>query len=146
MSPRLGLRSRILALTMPIVILVSAATAGIIYLSLGQILEASARDNAVSEAAELRSDLALHTVEDLATTHEINVGNRLSQIVDDTGRVVMTTDPSLRSPMVDPKVSVGQLEVTIVGSLPGVEQRGFAVATADATGLDGRRYTVLVAV
>jgi signal transduction histidine kinase len=48
--------------------------------------------------------------------------------------------------MVDPKVSVGQLEVTIVGSLPGVEQRGFAVATADATGLDGRRYTVLVAV
>ena len=47
MSPRLGLRSRILALTMPIVILVSAATAGIIYLSLGQILEASARDNAV---------------------------------------------------------------------------------------------------
>lgn len=146
MSPRLGLRSRILALTMPIVILVSAATAGIIYLSLGQILEAAARDNAVSEAAELRSDLALHTVEDLAKTHEINVGNRLSQIVDDAGRVVMTTDPALQTPMVDPTVSLGQLEVTILGSLPGVEQRGFAVATADATGLDGRRYAVLVAV
>ena len=57
MFPRLGLRSRILALTMPIVILVSAATAGIIYLSLGQVLEASARDIAASEAAELRTDL-----------------------------------------------------------------------------------------
>ena len=39
MYPRLGLRSRILALTMPIVILVSAATAGIIYLSLGQVVK-----------------------------------------------------------------------------------------------------------
>ena len=53
MLPRLGLRSRILALTMPIVILVSAGTAGIIYLSLGQVLEASARDIAASEAAEV---------------------------------------------------------------------------------------------
>ena len=43
MSPRLGLRSRILALTMPVVLLVSAAIAGIVYLSLGQVLEASAR-------------------------------------------------------------------------------------------------------
>ena len=59
MFPRLGLRSRILALTMPIVILVSAATAGIIYLSLGQVLEASARDIAASEAAELRTDLTV---------------------------------------------------------------------------------------
>ena len=57
MFPRLGLRSRILVLTMPIVILVSAATAGIVYLSLGQVLEASARDIATSEAAELRIDL-----------------------------------------------------------------------------------------
>jgi len=38
MHPRLGLRSRILALTMPIVVLVSAATAAVIYLSLGQVL------------------------------------------------------------------------------------------------------------
>ena len=106
MYPRLGLRSRILALTMPIVILVSAATAGIIYLSLGQVLEASARDIAASEAAELRTDLTIHTIDDLAQTHEIDIGNRVSQIVDDTGTVVMTTDRSVTTPMIDPTIPV----------------------------------------
>ena len=146
MFPRLGLRSRILVLTMPIVILVSAATAGIVYLSLGQVLEASARDIATSEAAELRIDLTLHTIEDLARTHEINVGNRVSQIVDASGTVVMTTDAAVVTPMVDPVVAVGQLRVTTVDALPGLDEQGFAVAAADAAGIDGRRYTVLVAV
>ncbi len=50
MRIRLGLRSRILALTMPVVLLVSAALAGIVYLALGQVLEASARDVAQAEA------------------------------------------------------------------------------------------------
>ena len=146
MFPRLGLRSRILVLTMPIVILVSAATAGIVYLSLGQVLEASARDIATSEAAELRIDLTLHTMEDLARTHEINVGNRVSQIVDASGTVVMTTDAAVVTPMADPVVAVGQLRVTTVDALPGLDEQGFAVAAADAAGIDGRRYTVLVAV
>ena len=146
MYPRLGLRSRILALTMPIVILVSAATAGIIYLSLGQVLEASARDIAASEAAELRTDLTIHTIADLAQTHEINVGNRVSQIVDDTGTVVMTTDRNVRAPMVDPTIALGDLHVITVDALPGLDEQGFAVAAADAVGSDGRRYTVLVAV
>ena len=146
MFPRLGLRSRILVLTMPIVILVSAATAGIVYLSLGQVLEASARDIATSEAAELRIDLTLHTIEDLSRTHEINIGNRVSQIVDGSGTVVMTTDAAVVTPMVDPVVAVGQLRVTTVDALPGLDEQGFAVAAADAAGLVGRRYTVLVAV
>jgi len=146
MFPRLGLRSRILVMTMPIVILVSAATAGIVYLSLGQVLEASARDIATSEAAELRIDLTLHTIEDLSRTHEINVGNRVSQIVDGSGTVVMTTDDAVRTPLADPVVAVGQLRVTTVDALPGLDEQGFAVAAADAAGLDGRRYTVLVAV
>ena len=146
MFPRLGLRSRILVLTMPIVILVSAATAGIVYLSLGQVLEASARDIATSEAAELRIDLTLHTIEDLSRTHEINVGNRVSQIVDGSGTVVMTTDRAVATPMIDPVVAVGQLRVTTVDALPGLDEQGFAVAAADAAGIDGRRYTVLVAV
>ena len=146
MFPRLGLRSRILVLTMPIVILVSAATAGIVYLSLGQVLEASARDIATSEASELRIDLTLHTIEDLSRTHEINIGNRVSQIVDGSGTVVMTTDAAVVTPMVDPVVAVGQLRVTTVDALPGLDEQGFAVAAADAAGLDGRRYTVLVAV
>ena len=146
MYPRLGLRSRILALTMPIVILVSAATAGIIYLSLSQVLEASARDIAAAEAAELRTDLTLHTIDDLTQTHEINIGNRVSQIVDDGGRVVMTTDRAVNAPMADPEVEPGQLRVTVVDSVPGLDGKGFAVAAADAPGLDGRRYTVLVGV
>jgi signal transduction histidine kinase len=146
MFPRLGLRSRILVMTMPIVILVSAATAGIVYLSLGQVLEASARDIATSEAAELRIDLTLHTMEDLARTHEINVGNRVSQIVDASGTVVMTTDDAVVTPLADPVVAVGQLRVTTVDALPGLDEQGFAVAAADASGIDGRRYTVLVAV
>src|SRR5690242_15196214 len=125
MSPRLGLRSRILALTMPIVILVSAATAGIIYLSLGQVLEASARDIAASEAGELRTDLTIHTIVDLEHTHEINVGNRVSQIVDDTGKVVMTTDHKVETPMIDPTIAVGKLTVTTVDSLPGLDEKGF---------------------
>jgi len=146
MFPRLGLRSRILVLTMPIVILVSAATAGIIYLSLSQVLESSARDIAASEAAELRTDLTLFSIEELKVAPEVDLGSRVSQIVDDTGTVVMTTDHAVTTPMTDPVVAVGQVRVTTVSSLPGMAQRGFAVAVADAPGLDGHRYTVLVAV
>src|SRR6478752_6186911 len=136
MYPRLGLRSRILALTMPIVVLVSAATAGIIYLSLSQVLEASARDIAASEAAELRADLTLFSIEDLQAQPEVDLGSRVSQIVDDTGRVVMTTDHRVATPMADPVVAVGQVRVTTVSALPGMSQRGFAVAAADAPALD----------
>ena len=85
MSPRLGLRSRILALTMPVVLLVSAAIAGMVYLSLGQVLEASARDIASAEARELRADLRLHSIEDLSITHVVDVSTRVSQVVDDGG-------------------------------------------------------------
>ena len=134
MFPRLGLRSRILALTMPIVILVSAGTAGIIYLSLGQVLEASARDIAASEAAEVRADLQLHSIDELAATHEADVGSRVSQVVDDTGAVVMTTDKKISTPMVDPVVAPGELKVVTVDGLPGGPDQGFAVAAADARG------------
>src|SRR6478735_10223878 len=146
MFPRLGLRSRILALTMPIVILVSAGTAGIIYLSLGQVLEASARDIAASEAAEVRADLRMHSIEQLAATHEADVGSRVSQVVDDTGAVVMTTDKDITTPMVDIVPPPGELKVVTVDGLPGGPDQGFAVAAADAPGIDGRRYTVQVAV
>ena len=50
---RLGLRSRILALTMPVVVLVSAAIAGIVYTSLGQVFDVSAREIAVAETKPL---------------------------------------------------------------------------------------------
>jgi len=145
MPPRLGLRSRILALTMPIVILVSAAIAGIIYLSLGQVLEASARDIASSEAAQLRADLTRHLVDDLVLTRDVSTGNRVSQVVDDTGTVVATTNPEVNTPMVDPAVSPGVPRVAVAGAVPGLPGN-YAVAAADAPGLDGRRYTVLVAV
>ncbi|MFL6152601.1 MAG: sensor histidine kinase [Ornithinibacter sp.] len=146
MSPRLGLRSRILALTMPIVILVSAATAGIIYVSIGQVLEASARDIAAAEALELRTELTSGRVDDLGGGRGVDRGIRVSQVVGDTGTVVMTTDDAVRTPMADPEVAPGQLRVTLVDSVPGLDEQGFAVAAADALRRDGRRYTVLVAV
>ena len=146
MHPRLGLRSRILALTMPIVVLVSAATAAVIYLSLGQVLEASARDIAAAEAAELRIDVAQRPIEELVQAREVNIGHRVSQIVDDVGRVVMTTDRAVDRPMADPEIAVGRVRVITVSALPGLKERGFVVAVADAPSSNGHRYTVLVAV
>ena len=91
MIPRLGLRSRILALTMPVALLVSAAIAGIIYVALGQVLEAAAREIALAEVAELRTEVAGHDVADLAATHDDDISTRVSQVVDANGTVVVTT-------------------------------------------------------
>ncbi len=146
MFSRLGLRSRILALTMPIVVLVSAATALLIYVSVAQVLEASARDIAAAEAVELRIELTSGRVDDLGGGQTVDRGIWVSQVLDDTGTVVMTTDAAMRTPMADPQVAPGGLRVTTVDSLPGVDEQGFAVAVADAVRTDGRRYTVLVAV
>lgn len=149
MFSRLGLRSRILALTMPIVVLVSAATAGVIYYSVGQVLEASARDIAAAEAVELRGELASGEigglVVDRVADRGTDVGIRVTQVVDDTGAVVMTTDDTVDTPMADPQVAFGELRVTMVDSLPGLEDQGFAVAATDTVRPDGRRFTVLVA-
>lgn len=147
MAPRLGLRSRILVLTMPVVVLVSAAIAAVVYLSIGQLLEASARDNAVAEVAELRADLSLHSLDDLDVLHDIRVGSRVSQIVDDTGVVVVTSDDRVTRPIAAvPPASSGGVTVTVVDGVPGLDGRGYAVAASTAPGLDGRRYTALVAV
>ena len=47
--------------------------------------------------------------------------------------------------MADPVVAPGELRVTVVDDVAGLSGH-YAVAAADAPGLDGRRYTVLVAV
>ena len=146
MAPRLGLRSRILVLTMPVVVLVSAAIAAVVYLSLGQLLEASARDNAVAEVAELRADLGLHTLDDLVVMHDIRVGSRVSQIVDDTGTVVVTTDDRVTRPLAAVPPASSGVTVTVVDAVPGLDGRGYAVAASTTPGLDGRQYTALVAV
>lgn len=145
MRPRLGLRSRILALTMPIVLLVSAAIAGIIYLSLAQVLEASAREIAAAEVSELRTDVTLHTIEDLSVTHDDDITTRVSQVVDASGTVVLTSDPSATRPLSDPEVDPGEVRVSVTGALPGIDDGTYAVAAADAVGLDGEHYTVIVA-
>jgi len=148
MYPRLGLRSRILALTMPIIVLVSAATAAILYLSIGRVLEASARDIAATEAAELRADLGVRSIPEMVEARATDTrGTRVAQILDDTGALVVTTDPTLRTPVTDPVLTPGKVRVTIVDSLPGLDESGgFAVAAAGAVGTDSRHYTVLVAV
>jgi signal transduction histidine kinase len=139
-------RSRILALTMPVVLLVSAALATVLYLSLGEILEGSARDAASTEAEQLRADLSLHTVDELRVTHDIGTGSRVSQVVDEGGRVVLSSDPRLGEPVAQPDVTEGGVRVDVVDEVPGLDGQGYAVAVANGLGLDGRRYSALVVV
>ena len=145
MRPRLGLRSRILALTMPIAFVVSAAIAGIIYLALAQVLEASAREIAVAEAAELRSEVAGHDIEGLAASHDDDISTRVSQVVDASGAVVLSTDPEADVPLTDPDVEPGAARVEVIGDVPGLGDGTYAVATVAARGPDDEPYTVIVA-
>ncbi len=147
MALRLGVRSRILVLTMPVVILVSGAIAGVVYLSLGQLLDASARDLAVAEATELRADVRLHPIGELLAAHPLALGNRVAQVVDArNGRVVLTSDRAVSAPVADPTVEPGTVRVVVLNDLPSLPRGGYAVAVADAPGADGSRYVVLVAV
>jgi signal transduction histidine kinase len=144
---RLGLRSRILALTMPVVLLVSVAIAGVVYLSIGQVLEASARGVAQAEAAELRSELTRHRIEEILRADEIDIENRVAQIVDPrTGEVLATTDSDLTEPIADPTVEDGQQRLVRVDSIPGLSASSYIVDVADAVGRDGKHYSVLVGV
>lgn len=147
MRGRLGLRSRILALTLPIVVLVSAALAGIVYVALGQVLEASARDVARSEAAELQADLRVHGVRDLLEAHASNDYDRVSQIVDPvTGAVVASRGTPVRRPLVTAELGPEEIRLTTVPEVPGQAAGSWIVAAADALTADGRRYTILVGV
>jgi signal transduction histidine kinase len=147
MALRLGVRSRILVLTMPVVILVSAAIAGVVYLSLGQLLDSSARDLAVAEATELRADVKLHPIDELLQAHPLALGNRVAQVIDvRTGRVILTSNVEASAPLTDPAVEPGKVRVLVLDDLPELPRGGYAVALADAPGADGTRYVVLVAV
>lgn len=147
MALRLGVRSRILVLTMPVVLLVSSAIAGVIYLSLGQLLDASARDLAVAEAAELRSDVRRYPLESLLEAHPLALGDRVAQVVEvSTRRVVLTSDSSASVPVTAPAVEPGTIRVLILEDLPNLPRGGYAVAVADAPGADGTPYVVMVAV
>lgn len=147
MRGRLGLRSRILALTLPIVVLVSAALAGIVYVALGQVLEASARDVARSEAAELQADLRLHGVRDLLAVHASNDFDRVAQIVDPvTGVVVSSQGAPVRRPLVDADLGPQEIKVSTIPEVPGQATGSWVVAAADSLTADGRRYTILVGV
>ncbi|PKW27583.1 sensor histidine kinase [Phycicoccus duodecadis] len=147
MRGRLGLRSRILALTLPIVVLVSAALAGIVYVALGQVLEASARDVARAEAAELQADLGVHGVDDLLTAHASDDPNRIVQIVDPvTGAVVATRGAPARRALVSPRVDPGAIRISTVRSVPGQPDGSWVVAAADGVSTDTRHYTVMVGV
>jgi signal transduction histidine kinase len=144
---RLGLRSRILALTMPIVLLVSIAIAGVVYLSLGQVLEASARDVARAEAAELRTEVTLHRLNEVLEASKLQVENRVAQIVDpETGEVLATSDPAAEEPIADWQVTEGEQRLETVDGIPGLPDGQYVVAAGDAVARDGTHYTVLVGV
>ncbi|QIM21847.1 two-component sensor histidine kinase [Phycicoccus sp. HDW14] len=147
MRIRLGLRSRILALTMPVVLLVSAALAGIVYLSLGQVLEASARDVARAEAVELRADLGVHGVGDLIATHAVIDGNRIVQVVDPrTGEVVAATGGAPTAPLARPTLEGEEVRLGEVDDLPGQPAGAWVVAATDGTSPEGEHYTLVVGV
>ena len=147
MRVRLGLRSRILALTMPVVLLISAAIAGVVYLSLGQVLEASARDVAEAEVVELRADLSVHGVSDLIGTHAVIEGNRLIQVLDPrTREVVAATGGAPRTALVRADVRGADVSVARVEDVPGLAQGAWLVAATDAVDPDGQHYTLLVGV
>src|SRR5688500_15847941 len=121
MRPRLGLRNRILELTMPIALVMSAAIAGTIYLALAQELDASAREIAVAEVAELRSEVAGQDIDELASSHDDDISTRVSQVVDASGTVVVTTEPEADRPLTDPDVvDPGIARVEVTGDLPGL--------------------------
>ena len=146
MLPGIGLRSRILVLTMPLVLLGHAFGAGIVYLALGQVLEAAARQNAVAEVVELRADLGMHTIEDFFVSHEVSDDGRVVQIVDASGAVVATSSPAVSRPMLASGTARPEVRVVIDDDVVGLEGREYAIATTEATSRDGGRYALLVAV
>lgn len=147
MRIRLGLRSRILALTMPVVLLVSAALAGIVYLALGQVLEASARDVARAEAVELRADLGVHGVSDLIATNAVIEGNRIVQVVEPrTQEVVAATGGAPTSPLARPDLEGAEVWTGEVDDIAGQPEGAWVVAATDGTTPEGEHYTLVVGV
>jgi signal transduction histidine kinase len=146
MLPGIGLRSRILVLTMPFVLFGHAFGASIVYLALGQVLEASARQSAVSEVAEVRADVGMHTLAELVGSHEVSTDGQVVQIVDASGTVVATSSPDISRPMLDSGAARAEVQVVVDDDIVGFEGREYAIAMMDATARDGRRYAVLVAV
>ena len=147
MRGRLGLRSRILALTLPVVVLVSAALAGIVYFSLGQVLRASAEDVARAEAAELRTELLDQSAADVLSSLQVVDGNRVVQIVDaTTDDVIASTEGAPDTPMATPRLAVGQERVGQLDAVEGQDPGRWVVAAADASSVTGKRLLVLVAV
>ena len=146
MRVRWGLRSRILALTLPVVLLVSAALAGIVYFALGQVLEASARDVAKAEAVELQSDLAANGIAGLLGDRTVIDGNRLVQLVDPTTDEVLSRSASAPStPLVSGNLAPREVRMGRLDEVPGKDAGAWVVAAADASD-DEDHYTILVAV
>ena len=146
MLPGIGLRSRILVLTMPFVLLGHAFGAGIVYLALGQVLEAAARQDAAAEVVELRADLGRHSIADFVASHDVSEQGRVVQIVDAAGSVVATSTPAVSRPMLDATTARAEVRVVIDDGVDGLEEREYAIAMAEATSRDGGRYALLVAV
>ena len=87
----------------------------------------------------------MHTIEDIAVTHDDVLTTRVSQVVDASGTVVLTSDPAADRPLADPVAEPGEVRVTVTGALPGIGDGTYAVAVTDAVGSDDRPYTVIVA-
>jgi signal transduction histidine kinase len=148
MATRLGLRSRILASTMPVVLVVSAAIAALLYTALDDVLERSAKDLATAEAREVAAEVGRDGVDGLLTTNVVFARSEIVQVVNpQTGAVVETTDASVVAPLADPVVPFGGERVDLVPEISRASTTApYVVAVVDASDRDGRRYSVLVGV
>ncbi|MGL5819283.1 MAG: sensor histidine kinase [Phycicoccus sp.] len=147
MRIRLGLRCRILALTMPIMIAVSAAIVAVVFFSVSDVLEERAAEVARSEAREIAAEVGRLPVDQVLEIHASPDDGEVIQVVEvATGRVVGTSHPQVRGVMggIAP-VPLGTVRTLQVPEVAGADPIGpYVVAAAGAASSSGSTYLVLV--
>ncbi|MGL4175743.1 MAG: HAMP domain-containing sensor histidine kinase [Dermatophilaceae bacterium] len=149
MRIRLGLRSRILALTMPIMVAVSAAIVAVVFVSVSDVLEERAGELARAEAREIAAEMARAPLDRVLDTHASPDGDEVIQVVEiATGRVVGTSHPQVRGVLGGTTiVPIGSVRTHRVQEIAGADPVGpYVVAAAGAESSGGSTYLVLVGV
>ncbi|MGL4743815.1 MAG: ATP-binding protein [Dermatophilaceae bacterium] len=149
MRIRLGLRSRILALTMPIMVTVSVVIVSVVFFSVRDVLEDRAADLARSEAREIAAELGRSPLDAVLEAQASPMDGEVVQIVDiATGQVIGSSHPQVRRPMGSiESVPVGMVRTSRLQEVAGADPVGpYLVAAAGAASSTGRSYLVLVGV
>ncbi|MGL5850462.1 MAG: HAMP domain-containing sensor histidine kinase [Phycicoccus sp.] len=146
MRIRLGLRSRVLALTMPIMVAVSAAIVAVVFFSVSDVLEERAAELARAEAREIAAALGRLPLDQVLAVHASPTDGEVIQVVEvATGQVVGTSRPEVRQVMGGAAlVPLDTVRTLRLQEVAGADPDGpYVVAAAPAT---GSSYVVLVGV